>query len=43
MAVLTRPLTECSSPDLPREWFDPDLSHTHKPLDDAMEQAMLRN
>ena len=41
MAVLKRPLTECFKPRLPSEWFDPDLPHTHKPLEDAMEQAML--
>ena len=41
MAVLQRPLAECYKPNLPREWFDPDLLHTHKPLEDAMEQAML--
>lgn len=41
MAILKRPLTECYKPHLPKEWFDPDLTHTHKPLDDAMEQAML--
>ena len=41
MAVLKRPLNECYKPLLPKEWFDPNLQHTHKPLEDAMEQAML--
>jgi len=26
---------------MPRDLFDPDLPHTHRALDDAMEQAML--
>ena len=41
MAVLKRPINECTMEHLPKEWFDPDLPHTHKPLDDAMQQAML--
>ena len=41
MAVLKRPLTECFKPYFPQAWFDPELAHTHKPLDDAMEQVML--
>ena len=41
MAVLKRPINECTMGYLPKEWFDPNLPHTHKPLDDAMQQAML--
>jgi hypothetical protein len=40
MAMLRRSYKGCSKADMPREWFD-DLPHTHRALDDAIEQGAL--
>lgn len=40
MAVLKKGYRECSKKGMPKKWF-PDVPHTHKALDDAMEQGML--
>lgn len=40
MAVLKCDYREANKKKMPREWFDP-LPHTHKALDDAIEQGAL--
>lgn len=40
MAVLKKPFRETSKRNMPKHWFD-DLPHTHKALDDAIEQGAL--
>jgi hypothetical protein len=40
MAVLKRGYLASSKSDMPRNWFD-DLPHTHRALDDAIEQGAL--
>ena len=40
MALLRRPYRESVKSNMPREWFD-DLPHTHRALDDAIEQGAM--
>ncbi|MFW5740548.1 MAG: exonuclease [Myxococcota bacterium] len=40
MVLLGRPFRESSKRAMPRDWFD-DLPHTHRALDDAIEQGAL--
>lgn len=40
MAMLKRGYGDCGKGDLPKRWFD-DLPHTHRPMDDALEQGSL--
>jgi hypothetical protein len=40
MAMLKRGYRDCGKGDLPKRWFD-DLPHTHRPMDDALEQGGL--
>lgn len=40
MAMLKRDFTEIVRSNMPKRWFD-DLPHTHKALDDAIEQGAL--
>ncbi len=40
MALLDKDYRDCTKRNMPREWFD-DLPHTHKALDDAIEQGAL--
>ncbi len=40
MAVLKKEYRQCVKRNMPRHWFDP-LPHTHKALDDAIEQGAL--
>jgi hypothetical protein len=40
MAVLKKEYRQCVKRNMPRNWFDP-LPHTHKALDDAIEQGAL--
>ena len=40
MAKLRRPYRESTKRNMPKRWFD-DLPHTHKALDDAIEQGAL--
>ncbi len=40
MALLNRPFREATKRNMPRRWFD-DLPHTHRALDDAIEQGAL--
>jgi hypothetical protein len=40
MAVLGKPYHESTKRGMPRRWFD-DLPHTHRALDDALEQGAL--
>jgi hypothetical protein len=40
MALLGTPYRESVKRNMPREWFDP-LPHTHRALDDAIEQGAL--
>jgi hypothetical protein len=41
MALLKVDFTTISKSVMPRHWFDPTLPHTHKALDDAIEQGIL--
>ena len=41
MAVLKIDFLEVSKAAMPRRWFDQTLPHTHKALDDAIEQGVL--
>ncbi|MFL6227209.1 MAG: exonuclease [Pyrinomonadaceae bacterium] len=41
MALLRHDLREVSKTTMPRRWFDDTLPHTHKALDDAVEQGVL--
>lgn len=41
MAVLGCEFRQTTKRHMPREWFDPDLPHTHVALDDALEQGAL--
>lgn len=40
MAVLRKDYRDCHKGNLPKRWFD-DLPHTHRPMDDALEQGTL--
>ena len=40
MALLDKPYRESTKRGMPRRWFD-DLPHTHRALDDALEQGAL--
>lgn len=40
MALLRNPYHQCTKAYMPKEWFD-DLPHTHRALDDAIEQGAL--
>jgi hypothetical protein len=40
MALLGKPYRDCTKRAMPRRWFD-DLPHTHRALDDALEQGAL--
>jgi hypothetical protein len=40
MAVLKKDYRQCVKRNMPQNWFDP-LPHTHKALDDAIEQGAL--
>lgn len=40
MALLERPYRESTKQNMPSRWFDP-LPHTHRALDDAIEQGAL--
>lgn len=40
MAMLKRPYREATKGAMPKHWFDP-LPHTHRALDDALEQGAL--
>lgn len=40
MALLKRPYREATKRNMPKRWFDP-LPHTHRALDDAIEQGAL--
>jgi hypothetical protein len=41
MAMLKTNFRETVKSRMPPRWFDPDLPHTHKALDDAIEQGAL--
>jgi hypothetical protein len=41
MATLRLPFLDVVKSNMPRRWFDPSLPHTHKALDDAIEQGVL--
>jgi hypothetical protein len=41
MAMLKTPYCESTKRNLPADWFDPDLPHTHIALDDAKEHGAL--
>lgn len=41
MAMLKIDFTEVTKTAMPARWFDPTLPHTHKALDDAIEQGAL--
>jgi hypothetical protein len=41
MAVLRLDFLDVLKPNMPARWFDPTLPHTHKALDDAIEQGVL--
>jgi len=41
MAVLGTSFRETAKRRMPKEWFDEGLPHTHKALDDAIEQGVL--
>lgn len=41
MAVLGGEFRQTTKRLMPREWFDPDLPHTHVALDDALEHGTL--
>ncbi|HEX8069448.1 MAG TPA: hypothetical protein VF546_05825 [Pyrinomonadaceae bacterium] len=41
MALLKLDFADTVKANMPRRWFDPDLPHTHKALDDAIEQGVL--
>jgi hypothetical protein len=36
-----RKYRHCSKTNMPKEWFDPTLKHTHRADDDALEQGKL--
>jgi hypothetical protein len=40
MALLKKPYRASVKANMPRRWFD-DLPHTHRALDDAIEQGAL--
>lgn len=40
-AALGRPFHDVRKSRMPQTWFDPGIGHTHKALDDAMEQGLL--
>ncbi len=40
MAILREPYRACTKKNFPRDWFDK-LPHTHKALDDAIEQGAM--
>ena len=40
MALLKKPYRQTTKRNMPRSWFDP-LPHTHRALDDAIEQGAL--
>ena len=40
MAILKRGYRESVKRNMPRQWFDP-IPHTHRTLDDAIEQGAL--
>ena len=41
IALMNTNITQSHRLSMPRDLFDPDIPHTHRALDDAMEQAML--
>ena len=41
IALMNTNITQSHRLSMPRDLFDPNLPHTHRALDDAMEQAML--
>lgn len=41
MAVLGLPYRESTKKNMPKDWFDKNLKHTHTALDDAIEQGAL--
>lgn len=41
MAMLKTPFHQTLKNRMPQRWFDPDLPHTHRALDDAVEQGAL--
>ncbi|MBU3914128.1 3'-5' exoribonuclease [bacterium] len=41
MALLKKSFRESSKRNMPKRWFDKSLKHTHKALDDAIEQGVL--
>lgn len=40
-SVMKRPYRECVKKNMPKRWFDVDAKHTHRAIDDAIEQGKL--
>lgn len=41
MAALKKPYRASTKKNMPKRWFDNKLKHTHRALDDAIEQGAL--